>query len=226
MLEWLADNDVVPSGYSAAKDWITVSLNVSTVERLLDTTYHTYQHSDGGSVFRTPQWSLPAHLHEHIDTVQPTTSFFRAHVNGFSHIVEDAASGHPLEATAHESNAPDNLKSVCNADSVTPSCFETLYKTKGYKVKAGGKNRIGFANYLQEHPITNDLRLFLAKFRPFAVDVASKLKQLVIAGGPGDGPLTPEDLENARCKEANLDVQAIAGINWDTPITSYSTGGR
>lgn len=199
---------------------------MSTVERLLDTTYHTYEHDDGNRILRTSQWSLPTHLHEHVDTVQPTTSFFRAHAHGVDHVVEDSAAIQSLQASELESNAPDNIKAVCNATSVTPLCFETLYNTKGYKVKAAGKNRIGFANYLEEHPIRTDLRLFLAKFRPFAVNVAKKFKQLVIADGPGDGPLSPDDLENSRCKEANLDVQAIAGINWGTPITSYSTGGR
>ena len=210
--------------YSAAKDWISVTLNVSTVESLLDTTYHTYEHDNGNQLIRTSQWSLPAHLHEHIDTIQPTTSFFRGAVQGVDHIVEDPAAVGSLAGV--ESVEANDHKDVCNVTSVTPQCFEKLYKTKDYKVKAAGKNRIGFTNYLEEHPIRSDLHDFLAKFRPFAVDVAKKFKQLVIDNGPGDGPLTPDDLERGGCKEANLDVQAISGINWGTPITSYSTGGR
>lgn len=196
------------------------------VERLLDTNYHTYEHENGNRVLRTSQWSLPAHLHEHIDAIQPTTSFFRAHAQSVDHVVEDSTAIQSMEAHNFGSNAPDNTDGVCNVTSVTPQCFEKLYKTKGYEVKAPGKNQIGFANYLGEHPIRTDLRLFLAKFRPFAVNIAKKFKQLVIADGPGDGPLTPDDLENSRCKEANLDVQAIAGINSGTPIVSFSTGGR
>jgi tripeptidyl-peptidase-1 len=177
---------------------------------------------------------LPAHLHEHIDTIQPTTSFFRAHAQSVDHIVDDAAVISAAVAANTDfrvSNAAsgdrvDDISKVCNVSSVTPQCFETLYQTKGYTARAGGKNKIGFTNYLKEHPIRSDLALFLGKFRPFATSVARSFKQLVIADGPGDTELTPEDLEDHRSQEANLDVQAIAGINWGTPITSFSTGGR
>ncbi|CAG9993160.1 unnamed protein product [Clonostachys byssicola] len=224
VLDWLKENDVTPSGYSAAKDWITVSIPVSSVEKLLNTEYHTFEHDNGNRVYRTSQWSLPIHLHEHIETIQPTTSFFRAHAQSFDHIVESTEAVDSLTST-YSLSGGDDISKLCNINSVTPQCFEVLYKTKGYKAKATAKNSIGFANYLKEHPIRSDLELFLAKFRPFATAVAKTFKQLVIADGPGDGPLTPEDLEEGRSKEANLDVQAIAGINWDTPIISYSTGG-
>lgn len=203
-----------------------MSLPVSKVERLLDTEYHTFQHENGNRVFRTSKWSLPAHLHEHIDTIQPTTSFFRAHAQGVDHIVDDISAVDSVTANYH-STENNEINAVCNISSVTPQCFETLYKTKGYKVQAAGKNKIGFTNYLGEHPIRTDLALFLSKFRPFAVSVAKKFKQFVIADGPGDTPLRPEDLyPQTHCQEANLDVQAISGINWGTPISSYSTGGR
>jgi tripeptidyl-peptidase-1 len=226
VLEWLQQNSVTPTSYSAARDWITVTLPISAAERLLDTEYHTFEHVNGNRIVRTPQWSLPAHLHEHIETIQPTTSFFRAHAQGFDHIVEDVNAVDELTAAYQQaSDSGRGLNELCNISSATPQCFEELYKTKGYEAAAAGENQIGFTNYLGEHPIRTDLSLFLAKFRPFAVDVAKTFKQLVIADGPGDTPLTPEDLEEGKSREANLDVQAISGINWGTPITSYSTGG-
>jgi tripeptidyl-peptidase-1 len=36
-----------------------------------------YVHNDGSTLVRTSEWSLPEHLHNHVDLVQPTTSFFR-----------------------------------------------------------------------------------------------------------------------------------------------------
>jgi tripeptidyl-peptidase I len=227
VLEWLQEHDVVPTTYSSAKDWIMVSLPVGKVERLLDTQYHTFEHENGNQVVRTLEWSLPAHLHEHIETIQPTTSFFRAHAQGVDHIVDSAAAVADAMTAKYKPAGGDDINSVCNISSVTPQCFETLYKTKGYQARAAHKNQIGFTNYLGEHPIRTDLALFLSRFRPFAVSVAQKFKQLVIADGPGDTPLLPGDLSpQAKCQEANLDVQAISGINWGTPITSYSTGGR
>lgn len=76
-----------------------------------------------------------------------------------------------------------------------------------------------------EHPIRTDGELFLAKYRPEAVSVAKTFPQLTLDGGPGDAPLTPDELASATSKEANLDFQAISGINYKTPIISYSTGG-
>ncbi|KAH7311332.1 tripeptidyl-peptidase 1 precursor [Stachybotrys elegans] len=224
VLEWLREHDIVPASYSSAKDWIMVSLPVSKVERLLDTKYHIFEHENGNQAVRTLEWSLPAHLHEHIETIQPTTSFFRAHAQGVDHVVDDVTAAVSSMAT-HKQAGGDEISKLCNVSSVTPQCFETLYKTKGYQVRAAGKNQVGFTNYLGEHPIRSDLALFLSRFRPYAVSVAQTFKQFVIADGPGDGPLLPGDLSDGTSKEANLDVQAISGINWGTPLFSYSTGG-
>ncbi|KAI0378762.1 tripeptidyl-peptidase 1 precursor [Hypomontagnella monticulosa] len=218
--EWLEDNGITPSGYSSAKDWITVSLPVSAIERLLDTEYHVYEHKDGGVVARAPKWSLPLHLHEHVDTIQPTNSFFRARAEKFDHIEAPVYVDPKYTPPSNET-----LNAVCNVSSVTPECFQTLYSTKGYKTHACGKNKIAFNNFLGEHPIRTDAELFLAKYRPEAVSSAKDFPQITIADGPGDYALTPEEIASSTSKEANLDVQAIAGISWKTPIISYSTGG-
>ncbi|KAI0880839.1 tripeptidyl-peptidase 1 precursor [Annulohypoxylon maeteangense] len=218
--EWLEANGITPSGYSSAKDWIMVSLPVGTVERLLDTEYHVYEHKDGGLVARAPKWSLPLHLHDRIDTIQPTNSFFRARAEKFDHIEAPVYIDPKYTPPSNET-----LNAVCNVSSVTPECFQTLYSTKGYKTHACGKNKVGFNNYLGEHPIRTDTELFLAKYRPEAVSSARDFPQISIANGPGDYALTPEEIQSGTSKEANLDVQAIAGISWKTPIISYSTGG-
>lgn len=74
---WLRDHDIATSSLSAAKDWIFVTVPVAKVEQLLQTEYSVYRHLDGSTLVRAPEWSLPEHLHEHIDVVQPTNSFFR-----------------------------------------------------------------------------------------------------------------------------------------------------
>jgi tripeptidyl-peptidase-1 len=76
--EWLSAHGIHSiNRYSAAKDWITIRLPLHKVEELLDTRYSVYEHADGDRVVRTPEWSLPRYLHEHIEVVQPTNSFFR-----------------------------------------------------------------------------------------------------------------------------------------------------
>jgi tripeptidyl-peptidase-1 len=222
--DWLHENgiDVSNLGYSSAKDWIIVHLPIEKVEELLDTEYHNYKHRDGSIVARTTRWSLPRHLHSHIDAIQPTTSFFRAIKNDATWV--DKA----VEVPASYSPPKDSsIAAVCNVTSVTPECFQTLYKTKWYKTQASDKNSVAFNNFLGEIPIRPDTKMFLAKYRPEAVSQAYAFKQISIDNGPvQDGPLTyNQSTVEGISREANLDVQAIAGISWKTPITSFSTGG-
>jgi tripeptidyl-peptidase-1 len=130
--EWLGDNGIVPSSYSAAKDWIVVSLPISAIEQLLDTEYHVFEHKDGAKVARAPSWSLPNHLHAHIDTIQPTNSFFRARASASEAFADKSNRFDPSLSHGYPTSSP--IGAVCNTSSVTPQCFETLYKTKGYKV--------------------------------------------------------------------------------------------
>lgn len=222
--DWLKENgiDVSNLGYSSAKDWIIVHLPIEIVESLLDTEYHNYKHHDGTVVARATTWSLPRHLHSHIDAIQPTTSFF--------HVTKEAATWVDKQVEVPASyTVPKNtsIAAVCNVTSVTPECFQTLYQTKGYKTQSCDKNEVAFTNYLGEIPIRPDTKMFLEKYRPEAVSQAYAFKQISIDNGPTqDGPLTYNQSTVAGIsREANLDVQAISGISWDTPIISYSTGG-
>ena len=58
-----------------------VSLPVGIANFLLDTEYTVYTDGDR-KISRVESYSLPQHLHEHIDTIQPTTYFstMRPHV--------------------------------------------------------------------------------------------------------------------------------------------------
>jgi len=74
---WLLEHDITTTNVSPARDWINVPLSIEKVEKLLNTRYNLYRHEDGSSFSRTMEWSLPEYLHDHIDVIQPTTSFFR-----------------------------------------------------------------------------------------------------------------------------------------------------
>ena len=75
---WLAEHDIANAVHSPGKDWISIVVTIEKAEQLLQTKYSVFEHSrDGTTLHRTPEWSLPLHLHEHIDVVQPTNSFFR-----------------------------------------------------------------------------------------------------------------------------------------------------
>jgi len=56
--DWLLDNDIDEDQfeYNTAKDWIKVTLPVTSIESLLDTKYSVFQHEDGSRLIRTSQW--------------------------------------------------------------------------------------------------------------------------------------------------------------------------
>lgn len=78
---WLMEHGINEIGHNPSKDWVSVIVPLEKAEELLNTKYSKYVHEDGTTISRTPEWSLPAHLHEHIDVVQPTNSFFRIKAN-------------------------------------------------------------------------------------------------------------------------------------------------
>lgn len=75
---WLLEHGITDAVYSPANDWVSVFVSIGKAEELLQTEYKIFKHEEDGDVaVRAPVWSLPEYLHEHIDVVQPTTSFFR-----------------------------------------------------------------------------------------------------------------------------------------------------
>jgi tripeptidyl-peptidase-1 len=223
--QWLNDCgvDIKNLGYSPAKDWIEVTLPINEVERILETEYQIYEHEDGSRMVRTLEWSLPVHLHEHIDTIQPTTSFLRYSTKNANIRDWDLT---PEIPAGYQAPTDPEVSKVCNVTSVTPQCFQALYKTKGYEVQSADENSIAFNNFLGEIPIRPDTVLFAQKYNPDAVGQAESFPQISIKDGPAqDGPLTLNQSLSGISHEANLDVQAILGISDPTPLISYSTGG-
>ena len=219
--EWLSGSGVTGMNHSPSKDWIELYIPIASAERLLETKYYVYEHEDGTRLTRTLEWSLPSHLHEHIDTIQPTTSFFRAAPES-----KDSLELLPWVSPTYKKPTDPIISKVCNISSVTPECFMHLYSTYGYVPKAAGVNKVAFNSYLNETAVRPDTAKFLKKYRPEAVSGASDFKQVSIANGPTlEGPLPPAQAEEGIGQEANLDVQAIIGISYPTPVTEYSTGG-
>lgn len=202
--------------YSTAKDWISVSLPVSKVEEMLDTKYHVYQHVDGATLVRTTEWSLPLHLHEHIQTIQPSTAFIRAAPQAQTVLLS------PGDDFNTEDFPPTNpeLAGTCNFEGMTPACLQLLYGTTNYTAQSANSH-IAFTNYLGEIPSRADASAFLRQFKPQAVSAASTHEQISIDGGPIDNNGTTDP-----GYEGNLDLQTIIGqVGQNVTVTSYSTGG-
>lgn len=214
--QWLQAHGIESSecSYSSAKDWVSVSLPVSKVEKLLETKYSVYQHEDGTSMIRTTEWSLPQHLHEHISTIQPTTAFLRASPKLATVIKSPGVDLTEADFAPKQSD----LNSVCNFEGVTPLCLRTLYGTVDY-VPQSQDSHIGFTNYLGEVANRSDTEIFLKQFRPEAVASARSFEQISIDNGKIDNGTSGAGYEG------NLDIETISGLVWPINITSYATGG-
>jgi tripeptidyl-peptidase I len=214
--------------YSAAKDWISVNMPVSSLERLLQTKYSIFAHEDGTWAVRTPEWSLPTHLHEHIDMISPTNSFFRPRARRSNRTPIKVFSHGEMAGVMSLADMPSDptVPQACNVSAVTPLCLRTLYGTVNYKPQVPGKNRVGLTDYLGESNNRSDVRLFLQNFRPDAVSAASSFKVTVINNGSNN-----QQQENATALaagtelEGNLDAETIIGIDYPTPLEAFTTGG-
>lgn len=213
---WLAEHGIEEQmmKFSRARDWITLYLSVARLELLLRTEYSTYWHEiEDIQVLRAPEWSLPQQLHEHVDTIQPTNSFFRPSLTskidspqtGFQRRnrvqQQRQKAEHPAEVTDINQSAEEisadalhsidltnlpanlNISQACNASAVDPICVRLLYGTLGYTPQAVNVNRMALTNYLGQFNNQTDLDLYLQTYRPDATGPATTFENVNIAGG-------------------------------------------
>lgn len=193
--EWLASHGIPEDALSRSPgmDWVKIKVPVGLAEKMLETVssalpdhislkiysinfcqeYQVWTHDESGdSLVRTTSYSLPEHLMDHVDLVQPTTVFSRfssmkttyrfsqdqsttAGQNG-SYIPVPSASGGQVDAS-------------CN-QTITVSCLKQLYNAVGYTPAAAGQNQIAVTAYLDQYANFEDLQLFYADEVPAAVN--------------------------------------------------------
>lgn len=127
---WLRHHDVEPSAAlfrSSGGNWLTVSVTVAQAERMLDTSYGVYVHTEtADTVVRTLGYSLPAELHDHIDLVAPTTYFSTLQsMRTASFIIEGADYELALAKGGSGKAIPDSCDTA-----ITISCLQALYNSK------------------------------------------------------------------------------------------------
>jgi len=235
VLEWLKDNGVSEESltFSQSRDWISVSLPISNVENLLSTEYHVFQDGDS-TVVRASEWSLPEHLFDHIDCIQPTNSFF-----GVSNLAQTRNRQSPLLEDVFDDrdgpSLPDNrprqtrsldVQRVCNASGITPLCLRALYGFEDYQVQGSEKNSMALTNYLGQFNNRSDISLFLTEYRPDIPIDGWNFTDVSVAGGINQQtPANAYQLKHGKGKEGNLDAQVMLGLAYPTPLTIYSTLG-
>lgn len=220
--EWLSEHGFSDEEIerTAAKDWVTISVPVSKVEKMLDTTFYVWKHdATGDHLVRTTSWSLPEDLHEHIEVIQPTT-LFSSWKGMRSTIFWDDSQEHAkaLPAPYHNPSTGTTVDPACNV-SITVSCLKQLYNIpSNYKPKAAKKGSIAITSYLEQYANIADLQSFYADQVPEAVN--STFNLISVKGG-----LNEQDPALAGI-EANLDTQFAFGLSFPIPATVYTTAGR
>ena len=138
--------------------------------------YDIWVHEESGDTrVRTLSYSLPEHLHEHVDLVQPTTLFARMKKQrslihwGTS---QDALSSPPSGGTI---TLPSGITvdASCNA-TITISCLKQLYNAVEFNASANVGNQIGVTGYLDQFANIADLQLFYADQLPQALNTSFK----------------------------------------------------
>ncbi len=227
--------------YSPARDWISIpNITVSVAESLLKTNYHVYRR-EGQDVVRSQEWSLPSGLHDIIDLIYPTNSFFgirtrdatkgkssKSSTGTMSDYAEDIHNGFANLNGIDMANPPLNLTTAqaCNITAITPLCLRILYGTLNYTARATHKNKMALCNFSGEFNNRTDAERFLEIYRPDAAAAADEFGIVEIAGGINrQSQSTQEELDKGAGKEGGLDAQVLLGIGHPTPMVTYTTGG-
>ena len=137
--------------------------------------FHLWKHAvDGDVLIRTTHYSLPEHLHTHIELVQPTTYFGRPkamrttfHFGDIGIVLPELVNITITIGNPGTSNppVPTNCSQV-----ITVDCLLQLYNVGSYKPTETSKNSIGITGYLGEYANEEDLQLFYEMERPEAVN--------------------------------------------------------
>ena len=135
--------------------------------------YHIWEHSEGDTLVRTTSYSVPEHLLEHIELIQPTTLFsrFRGMKTSFHFDQKDASSAASSNAPAISvpSASGGQVDASCTT-TITVSCLLQLYNAVGYTAEANTGNQIATTGYLDQFANIEDLQLFFADQVPQAVN--------------------------------------------------------
>ena len=174
---WLAHHQVPSSSISITHggSWLTLSgVPVAQANAILGASYQLYRHTETSeTVLRTIGYALPEALHEHVQTVAPTTYFgspralrqtSQLRPNGLTLPNGDPELQDELASLSPDGPVPANCSNV-----ITPTCLRILYRTGGYVPQARGRNQLGITGYLGQYVSQSDLKEFMIRFRPDAV---------------------------------------------------------
>lgn len=247
---WLQQNGVFEFDLTESREWLSASIPVRQVEKLLDCEYHEFVHEQhGDTLVRTLEWSMPAHLEEHIDVIQPTNAFLRmspqdrhggvpppdweteGRVPTYDELAEEdhIDRGHLEVPQLEDLNGNYTLDAACNRLAVSATCLRVMYGTYDYKPQSTDRNRLGVVNFLGNNNNRSDIAQYLSIHRPDAAKAgAADAFNITLVAGAEDQqtPNTKEQLRSGMGREGALDVETLIGVGWPTPLEAWNVGSK
>ncbi|KAJ6473797.1 family S53 protease [Mycena sanguinolenta] len=207
--QWLSANSIDSTPVSAAGDWISIAVPVSTASSLLNANFSVFTYTaTGQQLIRTREYSIPASLQSHIKVIMPTTSF------SIPHRAPPVSVKRVSEAPSSTRSAEDN---TCT-EMVTPSCLQSLYGIPATPA-TNKNNAIGVAGFNNQFANQADLTQFLQLTRP-DIDSSTSFTLTSVDGG-----INPQNQEEAG-GEADLDIEYTVGLATNIPVTFISVGNQ
>ncbi|KIK61925.1 hypothetical protein GYMLUDRAFT_243087 [Collybiopsis luxurians FD-317 M1] len=197
---------------------ISVKIPVSAAETMLNTTYYVFEHTKSQKkTLRTLEYSLPRHLHEHINLVSPTTYFGTIESIRANSFLRSRTSGLNLTGDVTPPiGCVNTITPACLScvNTTTPTCLKELYNTANYIPSRISRNSIGIPKFQDQYASFSNLTVFTEEFLPQATNATFTVE--LFDGG--------QDNQNEPGIEANLDVQYATGLSWPTPMFFCSAG--
>lgn len=167
--EWLTSAGVHPDNIKhSAGGWLDFSATVGEVEDLLNTEYSKYMHETGKPHIACEEYSVPAHIRQHIDFITPTVHFdpkvkrtprnLKRSIPSAIGPVSGPTIGKTIAQGATELANQLNGLLTCDA-AIVPACLRALYN-----MPIGTKNlsSYGIVEYSPETFFQTDLDEFQA----------------------------------------------------------------
>lgn len=160
--QWLGDKNI---SHSIEADWVTIRTTVDVANDVFIASFGWFQREESGSEIvnrerepklRSLSYSIPDHLAQHIDTVQPITRF--GDVKAMGSAIATAVEFHNAS-----SNSTTFVRGNCDSYE-TPGCLKQLLPGSFESETAYGK--IGFASFLGQSARYGDLAEFISELAP------------------------------------------------------------
>ncbi|KAK8116277.1 tripeptidyl-peptidase 1 [Apiospora sp. TS-2023a] len=219
VLSWLQSSGVPVSDIEDAGEWVNFKITVGKAQDLLNTTFAVYKHVEAGAeILRTLQYSVPAAVKPHMTMIQPTTRFGQVRAKRPEGLNNKGLEQSHVKAEIPKLMNPSLNTTFCNS-TATPDCLRTLYSIGDYTADPSVGSVVGVAGFLEQWARFDDLNLFLSQLAPYAI--TQNFSYILVNNGQNNQTDTTQ-----RSDEANLDIEYVSALAFNTDIRFYSTGGR